>query len=204
MPGPSFKDSRHSRMVPLMPDNTSDTALFPVAGLNRRKPTRFSIVPDAAARARLAGDLGILGIDALRFAGEITPKGREDWDLTAAMTASVVQACVVTLAPVRTRLHETVLRRYLADMAEPEGDDVEMPEDDTAEALPRVIDAYAVMTEALVLALPPWPRAAGAELGPMTVAPPGAEPLEPGQVKPFAGLAGLMKKPGGTPSDDGG
>ena len=82
MPGPSFKDSRHSRMVPLMPDNTSDTALFPVAGLNRRKPTRFSIVPDAAARARLAGDLGILGIDALRFAGEITPKGREDWDLT--------------------------------------------------------------------------------------------------------------------------
>jgi uncharacterized metal-binding protein YceD (DUF177 family) len=188
-------------MVTPMPDNTSDTAQFPVAGLNRRKPTRFAILPDAAGRARLAEDLGILGIDALRFAGEITPKGRTDWDLTATMTATVVQACVVTLEPVRTKLSEQVLRRYLAEMPVPEGEEVEMPEDDSAEPLPRAIDAYAVMTEALLLALPPWPRAKGAEVGVIAVAPPGAEPLEPGQVKPFAGLAQMMKKPDGTPPD---
>ncbi len=187
-----------------MPDNISDTALFPVAGLNRRKPTRFALAPDAPARARLAEDLGIIGIDALRFAGEITPKGREDWDLTASMTATVVQACVATLAPVRSKLQETVLRRYLADMPEPEADEIEMPEDDSAEALPRVIDAYAVMTEALVLALPPWPRAKGAEVGVVAAAPPGAEPLEPGQVKPFARLGEMLKKPGETTSGDGG
>jgi uncharacterized metal-binding protein YceD (DUF177 family) len=184
-----------------MPDNTSDAALYPVAGLNRRKPTRFVLVPDAAARARLAADLGILGIDALRFAGEITPKGREDWDLAAGITATVVQACVVTLEPVRTKLREQVLRRYLAEMPVPEGEEVEMPEDDSAEPLPRTIDAYAVMTEALLLALPPWPRAKGAGVGVIAVAPPGAEPLEPGQLKPFARLAQMLKKPGDTPPD---
>ena len=65
--------------------------------------------------------------------------------------ATVTQACVVTLAPVITRIEETVTRRYLADMPEPEGEEVEMPEDDSAEPLPVIIDPGAVMIEALAL-----------------------------------------------------
>jgi uncharacterized metal-binding protein YceD (DUF177 family) len=66
---------------------------------------------------------------------------------------------------VPARIDETVRRRYLADYAEPEGEEVEVPEDDSAEPMPEAIDLAEVLREALALALPPWPRAPGAELG---------------------------------------
>jgi hypothetical protein len=40
----------------------------------------------------------------LRFIGTLEPEGAQDWRLTADLGATVVQPCVVTLAPVTTRL----------------------------------------------------------------------------------------------------
>ncbi len=182
-----------------MSDITRFTHPFPVAALARRKPTRFRLEPDAAERAALAAELGILAIERLGFHGDIHPAGGQDWELDAAFTARVVQACVVTLEPVVTDIAEPVRRRYLAQMPEPEGDEVEMPEDDTAEPLPRVIDAGAVLTEALALALPPWPRAPGAEIGSVAVTVPGAEPLTDAEIRPFARLGDMLRKPPETP-----
>ena len=47
----------------------------------------------------------------------------------------------------------------------PDGDEVEMPEDDTVEPMPEVIDLAEVAAEALALALPLYPRAPGADFG---------------------------------------
>lgn len=55
--------------------------------------------------------------------------------------APVTQPCVATLAPVRTRIDEPVLRRYRADTGENlTASEIEMPEDDTIEPLPDVVD----------------------------------------------------------------
>ena len=74
-----------------------------------------------------------------------------------------------------------------------------MPEDDTAEPLPEVIDLTEVTREALALALPLYPRAPGAELGEAVFAAPGTAPIRDEDLKPFAGLAALKAKlePGG-------
>ncbi|MEO6299547.1 MAG: DUF177 domain-containing protein, partial [Paracoccaceae bacterium] len=96
--------------------------------------------------------------------------------------------------PVTTKIAEAVRRQYLADFKESEAEDVEIPEDDSIDPLPEVIDAAAVVIEALALALPLYPRAPGVELGPAAFAPPGAEPLGDADLKPFAGLAGLVAK----------
>jgi uncharacterized metal-binding protein YceD (DUF177 family) len=170
---------------------------FRSGALSMRKPTRFDLTPDAAARKAIAADLGLLGVPMLRFKGEIRPAGSRDFLLEAELHALVEQPCAITLAPVRTELRETVLRRYLSDWTEPSGDEVEMPEDDTAEAIPEVIDAGHVALEALTLALPLFPRAPGAELGEIAATPPGAAPLRDGDLKPFAGLAALRDKMGG-------
>jgi uncharacterized metal-binding protein YceD (DUF177 family) len=182
-----------------MSDVARFTHPFPVAALARRKPTRFRLEPDSAERAAIADELGILGIERLSFQGEIRPAGGQDWELDATLAARVVQACIVTLDPVVTDLSEQVRRRYLAQMPEPEGDEVEMPEDDTAEPLPKIIDAGAVLTEALALALPPWPRAKGAELGSAAAAAPGTEPLTDAEIRPFAKLGDMLRKPPETP-----
>ncbi len=180
-----------------MSDPQTPNALFRVAQLARRKPTRFRFDPDSAGRARIAADLGIQAILRLDFAGEIVPAGRDDWTLTARLLAEVEQACVVTLAPVRSTITEDVLRRYIADLPEPAAEEIEMPEDDTIEALPETIDAGAVMIEALALALPPWPRAPGAGLAPPDT---GDDAAGTNRIKPFARLAELLKKPGGDPA----
>lgn len=169
---------------------------FPVSGLSKRKPTRFSLRPEADDRARIAEALGLLDLVSLRFSGEVRPAGTRDFVLEGRMDAIVVQACSISLAPVRSELSEPVLRRYLADWTTPEGDEVEMPEDDSTDPLPDVIDAGHVAIEALLLALPLYPRAPGAELGEAVFTAPGTEPLREADLKPFAGLAALKQQLG--------
>lgn len=166
-----------------------------VADLPAKKPLRFRLRPDADQMAAIATAIGASALRDLAFEGTLTPVGRRDFTLQARLTAKVVQPCVVTLAPVTTRIDEEVLRRYIADMPEPEGDEVEMPEDDTAEPLPDIIDLGVVLTEALALALPLYPRAKEAgDPGEVLAAPPGVAPLTPERTRPFAGLAALRDK----------
>ena len=180
-----------------MADHSEDAGIFRAAALSTRHPTPFSLAPDAAARAELAQALGIEGIRKLSFAGSLVPIGRRGWQLDGKLGATVVQACVVTLAPVSTRIDESVQRRYepAAKVETPDsGSESEMPEDDTIEPLGEIIDVGAVMAEALALALPPYPRVPDAELERTAFAEPGVEPMSDEEVKPFAGLAGLRAK----------
>lgn len=165
-----------------------------LSDLSARKPTRFALTPDAAARAALAADLEILGIEALNFRGALTPRGRTDWTLEADLAARVTQACVVTTDPVTTAIAEKVARSYVADLPDVDAEEVEMPEDDTIESLPATLDLAEVMAEALALALPLYPRAPGAEFAAIDHAAPGVDALTDESVKPFAGLSDLLKK----------
>lgn len=162
----------------------------------------FALRPDADTRATLAAELGISAIRKLSFRGEIAPDGPDDLCLTADLGATVVQPCVVTLDPVTTRIDEKVMRRYTPHMPDaPEGDEIEMPEDDTLEPLPREIDLSQVMLEALSLALPPWPRAEGVDPIKVAVTEPGKEVMTEEDTKPFAALKSLRGKLG--EDDDG-
>ncbi|MDR5651709.1 YceD family protein [Ruixingdingia sedimenti] len=165
------------------------------ADLTGRRDRAFDLRPDAAACAAIAATLGINAVADLAFAGHLRPAGRADVMLEARLEATVDQPCVVTLVPVRSRIDVPVARRYVAGMAAPEGAEVEMPEDDTLEPLPEVIDLGAVMVEALALALPDYPRAPGAELGEAVFAAPGVAALRDADLRPFAALARL--RPGG-------
>ena len=167
---------------------------FRVAAIAGRRSTHVRFVPDVAVRATIAAALDLLALPELSFDGEITPHGKRDLQLEGKLMAVVVQPCSITLEPVRTKIAEAVRRLYLADYAVSEAEEVEIPEDDAIDPLPEVIDAAAVVIEALALALPMYPRAPGVELGEAVFAPPGTEPLREADLRPFAGLAGLVAK----------
>jgi uncharacterized metal-binding protein YceD (DUF177 family) len=167
---------------------------FRVAAIAGRSATHVRFAPDAKARAAIAADLGLLDLRQMLFDGEIRPSGKRDLMLTGKLTAHAVQPCSVTLEPVSTMVAEVVTRTYLADYQMPDGEEVEIPEDDSQEPLGEVIDAAHVAMEALSLALPLYPRAPGVELGEVVVAPQGAAPLRDADLKPFAGLAALLDK----------
>lgn len=222
MPRPMFKNAAHPAQaarggdtVPLRPRQTpmaktdpkppveeSPAPAWRTGALSHRKPTRFGWNAGPQARQDLARALDLQGIARLRLEGEIRPEGRADFLLSARLEAEVTQSCVVTLAPVPARIDEPVLRRYLAEFAWPEGDEVEIPEDDSAEPLPERIDLAEVALEQLALALPPYPRAPGAELGEAVFAEPGTEALRDQDLKPFAGLASLVRGGQKTPDKD--
>ena len=175
--------------VPVTKALPSQTIRF--ADLRNRRDTTFDLSPDASGRAAVSEALGIVGIKKLRFEGRIAPLGKTDWVLEAKLGATIVQDCVVTLDPVTTRIDEAVRRSYLSEMPDLGTGEVEMPEDDSAELLPAEIDLGEVMIEALALALPPFPRAEGVNLGQAVYTEPGARPMTDDEAKPFSGLASL-------------
>lgn len=187
------------------PEAKPQITRFVTKTLASRKPTRFDLRPDAEARAAMAAALGLLELPALRLQGEIRPVGRHDFDLVADLTARAVQPCSVTLAPVPCSLSEPVHRRFVADFTLPDAEEVEMVDDET-DPLPEVLDITEIALEALALALPPYPRAPGVELGEAVFAGPGVAPLANDDLKPFAGLAALadkLRKPDSGPSENG-
>ena len=82
--------------------------------LPSRHPTDIVLEPEAPARAAIAEALGIQALRKMRLAVTLSPLGRRDWALDGTLGATVVQPCVVTLAPVTTRIEEPVRRRYLS------------------------------------------------------------------------------------------
>ncbi|PTV97116.1 uncharacterized metal-binding protein YceD (DUF177 family) [Rhodobacter aestuarii] len=180
----------HSPPQPL--DELPFTHPLRVADLAGRKPTRFNITAEGETLAAIATWADITAVEGLQLKGTLTPQGRNDWLLEARLTAKVVQPCVVTLAPVVTDISEDLRRHYVANMEEPTGEEVEMPEDTDSEPLPDRIDLGAVALEALELALPLYPHAEGAEGTEMRAAPPSAAPIRDEDTRPFANLRALM------------
>ena len=162
-----------------------------------RKTLRFTFAPDAAARAVIAQALDLLELPEFVFKGELAPLGRADVVLRADLSALVVQACSISLAPVRSKVADSTEVHYQFDYVEPAADELEIPADDS-EPMPESIDVAAIGIEALALALPLYPRARGAEFAEAVFAAPGVAPLKSEDLKPFAGLAALadkLKKP---------
>ncbi|MEM8555876.1 MAG: DUF177 domain-containing protein [Pseudomonadota bacterium] len=195
------KTTQGARRAPLtLDDGPVSMSSLPRDGLT------VEIIPAETVLKGWADDLGLLGLRKLRFEGRIEPQGKTDWRLTARLGATVIQPCTVTLAPVTTRIEEPVARRYLADWEEPDtAVETEMPEDDTAEAIPTELNLGDVVLEALSLALPLYPRAEQDGFETVAVTEPGKAPMTDDEAKPFAGLASLRDQlAGGSKGGDGG
>ncbi len=170
----------------------SDTDSLNVRLAGETRQIEISTAPDENWLADLARRLDVLSIRKLRFNATISPEGASDWTLDGMLGATVIQPCVVTFAPVTTRIDVPVTRRYVADFPEPEpGTETEMPDDDSIEPLPATLDVSALIAEALALSLPDFPRADGVDSVEISVTEPGSRPLTDEDTKPFAGLAGL-------------
>ncbi|MGF1500664.1 MAG: DUF177 domain-containing protein [Paracoccaceae bacterium] len=143
----------------------------------------------------LAAFLDIQSLESLALEGTLAPWRRDGWELAGQLRARATQACVVTLDPVTEEIDAPVLRRFLPDGgAEPRDGEIGDDDLDAPEPFEDAIDLAAIAVEALALALDPYPRAKGVELGARVYAPPGAEPLTDAAMRPFAGLADLKRK----------
>ena len=133
--------------------------LVEIAKLSGIRTNKFDIRLNTEDRARLAEEAGVRLVAKLRFAGEIIAVPPGDWLLRAKLGATVVQPCVVTLNPVKTRMDSAVERRYSPIYATPApGSCVPIPDNENLEPIKEEIDLWEIICESLVLVLPLYPR----------------------------------------------
>ena len=137
--------------------------LITIASLSLKKPNPFLFVPRRGAAAAMAEDIGAIGIKKLRFEGNIVSTGTSSWLLSGQLGATVIQECVVTLAPKKTRLDVAVVRDFSTEEGgEPTRTYQPVPELDI-ETVAGAINLAAVSREVLLLELPTYPKVEGAE-----------------------------------------
>jgi hypothetical protein len=177
------------------PDNPEFARVVEVRQLRDLADFAFDLAPTEAEAAALARLMGARAVRKLRFRGRLARLPGGGWRLEARLGATVVQTCVVSLDPVTTRIDQRVARTWLPQAAPAPAELVVDPDaDDEVEPLGARIDLGLVATEALALALPPYPRKPGASLGPTALAGRGGPAEE--TPKPFAALAALRGKLG--------
>ena len=136
-----------------------------IRSLNRATGFEFDEVPTDPEREAISELLELRSLTKMRFKGALQPLGDKGWQLTATLGATVTQSCIVTLEPVRSRIDIDVKRRFLPQKS-PLADEIELDSnvEDDLEPLRDTIDTGLIAIEELALALPPYPRATGADL----------------------------------------
>ncbi len=151
----------------------------------------FDLHADPAILAALARVAGVESVSRLDAAFDITRHGYGGVGVAGTVSASVRQACVVTLDPVDNEVEEIVDLVFVpAHEAAVSAAIHEATEGPDLEALvDGVIDLGGIATEHLILGIDPYPRKPDAVL----VVPSAGE----GAAHPFAALAALAKDKGG-------
>ncbi len=163
-----------------------------VSRLSHQEKT-FEIEADAGEREALARRFNILAVDSLSARLWLALVGGGKLvRLRGRFVADVVQACVVTLEPVRAHVEEDFDLTYSGEASE---DGAEVVVDLELEDPPEPIDDGMVdmgeaVAEHLALALDPFPRAPGAVFASSAE----EEPSSASTANPFAALAALKKK----------
>ena len=144
-------------------------AQIPDAGLHR------DIEADQPARAAMAQLAGLREILSAKASLDVTPTGGGRFHVAGRVRARIGQTCVVTLDPIENDIDEEVDLIFappeqipeLADLVE---DGAEIP--DPPEPIENgVIDLGRLATDALFLAIDPYPRKPDAVFEPMVTAP---------------------------------
>ena len=145
--------------------------------------------------AALARRFGILGVSHLTATVKVKPQSHSQaWRVTGTVRAQVVQACVVSLAPVKQKMAEDFDLSFSHQEPEQPADELDIDlsvEDPPDPLIDGQIDLGEVCAEHLALGLDLFPRAEGAEFHFETETYPEETPVQP---SPFAVLAQIKDK----------
>jgi len=164
---------------------TYETDQIPSGGLTVKRDAT------AGELAALAAALDIIGCEKFHASYRVTRAADDGYRLKGKLIADVVQACVVTLAPVL----ETVSADFAAEfrpateLAGKSGGNVELDDESEMEPIEgNMIDVGRVIYEELAAGLNPYPRRPGAEFSPVVDK---ADDGRQAKANPFAVLAKL-------------
>ncbi len=160
-------------------------------------PVHFDLRASPVEEHELRRRLGLVGLEALQADGTIYPlQGGTGLHVEGRVRAQVTQNCVVTLEPVLQSVDERFSLEFGATpdvLDEETGEMVILPDQEQPEPMPvEGLNVGELVAEQLALAIDPYPRQQGADLGAVLR----QHGIDPDAVKesPFAALAVLKTK----------
>jgi uncharacterized metal-binding protein YceD (DUF177 family) len=149
---------------------------------------RIELAADPATREALARLARVAGLPRLSAGFDVSRHGRDGLRVVGSVSATVDQACVVTLEPIQSEVEEAVDLLFTPPQVRLEGEDpLAVDAAEPPEPLQGgVVDLGAVATEFLLLGIDPYPRKPNAVFD----APAASDATE----SPFAALAALKKE----------
>ena len=189
--------TRHPDSTPTTPEQPFQRPMQ-VANLRTGSDTAFRISAEPPERAALAPYLGVDSVERLSLAGFISPWGKGGWRVRGRLVAKIVQTCVVTLEPVRSRIEEDVERVYVPAGQTPRQPEVVLlpDDDDSPDPFTDSIDPAELAVQSLSLLIDPYPRRSDAALDAGMLGSDSVPAADDGVAKPFSGLAELMRRDG--------
>lgn len=143
--------------------SAESTGCVALSSLSANSPNPFVFSPSRSALESLALETGAVAVRKMRFEGRICSAGGTAWRLEGCFGATVVQECIVTLRHVKARIDVPVERLYTTTPL-PAGAAYSKVPDLDIEHTEEFVDLLSVAREVLVLEMPGYPRADGAEL----------------------------------------
>ena len=163
---------------------------FALADVGEREAV-IEIAAEAHERAALARRFGLLALDALAATVRLRRVGGGAVSVDARCVAEVVQACIVTLEPVASRIEDSWEVTFAPPGTAARADVTVGWDDDEPEPLTGdAIDVGEVVAAHLGIALNPYPRRPGAVFS----APPAEGGEDPSAASAFGVLGGLVRK----------
>ena len=157
----------------------------------------YRIQANEAERAALARRFGLVSLDRLEAEVQLRRVGG-DFHFAAALSAALVQSCIVTLDPMPVTLQESFTLCFRPGIDEDEADRLalENPEDEIVEPLMGdSIDIGEAVAQQLAVAMDPYPRAAAAQAAEVEFEFGETADEVPARRSPFDALAALKKQP---------
>ncbi len=134
------------------------THQIPLLRLDKSRTHEFTYVPDTKKIIEMNDFIGFRKIAISSFKGSLTPL-RDGVDLKAKLIGQATQECVISGAPVHTKLNHDIIRKYRSDITEFEVDIAhEENFDDSYDVLPANLELDDLLCESILLLTPEYPK----------------------------------------------
>ncbi len=166
--------------------------ILPIGVLSQKK--QFKIYHNSSNHEllQLTKILNIEELQSFSYKGQFIRSSKTDYILHSSFKAKLVQLCVVTLRPIKTKIHHKFERLFSAVKQIPEHKNLCFNYDAIEkELISNELNIGDIMLEALTLEIPLYPKIQGVNFKGLTITKAGMKPLEVISNNPFSSLKKL-------------
>tara|TARA_B100000965_G_C19225712_1_gene597861 strand:- start:76 stop:630 length:555 start_codon:yes stop_codon:yes gene_type:complete len=166
--------------------------VIPLKVLRQTKKFAFQYTSNLKALTELTRILKIEELKAFSFQGQIFQLNEHDYTLRASFDATVVQLCIISLNPIKTKISNKINQSYI-DQENSQKTKYLLIDHDSIEKeqFKSEINVGDIMLEALSLEIPLYPRKKNAKFEGITVTDSEIKPLDRTTNNPFLSLKEL-------------